>query len=73
MRAKALPLLFVLAVSACRGPSATTETAAPNATSTGGVLYEGATLIAGDGSAPVERAAFTVQDGKSLRWGGKAS
>jgi imidazolonepropionase-like amidohydrolase len=69
MRAKALPLLFVLAVSACRGPSATTETAAPNATATGGVLYEGATLIAGDGSAPVERAAFTVQDGKVTQVG----
>ena len=69
MRAKALPLLFVLAVSACRGPSATTETAALNAIAAGGVLYEGATLIAGDGSAPVERAAFIVQDGKITQVG----
>ena len=33
------------------------------------MLYEGATLIAGDGSAPVERAAFTVQDGKVTQVG----
>ncbi|MGH9255497.1 MAG: amidohydrolase family protein [Vicinamibacterales bacterium] len=36
---------------------------------TGAVLYEGALLIAGDGSAPIANAAFLVQDGTITRVG----
>ena len=61
MRAYALLFGSVLTVSACGGPSTTTPaTAASQASAPGAVLYEGATLIAGDSSAPVERAAFVV-------------
>ncbi|MBI4886467.1 MAG: amidohydrolase family protein [Acidobacteria bacterium] len=35
----------------------------------GAVLYEGARLITGDGSAPIERAAFLVQNGRFVRVG----
>jgi len=37
------------------------------------VLYEGARLIVGDGSAPIERGAFVVQDGRILAMGRQAA
>jgi hypothetical protein len=37
----------------------------------GAVLYEGARVIVGDGSAPIEGGAFVVQNGASAPSGGK--
>jgi imidazolonepropionase-like amidohydrolase len=62
---------FLLALAACSqapepGAPAATETPArapAPAEPTTLVLYEGARLITGDGSAPIEQAAFTVDDG----------
>ena len=55
-RASRLFLLVTLGVSAC--------TAAPAPQAGGAVLYEGARLITGDGSSPIERSAFLVEDGR---------
>ena len=54
--ASGLFLLVTLGVSAC--------TAAPVPQATGAVLYEGARLITGDGSSPIERSAFLVEHGR---------
>ena len=48
---------------------ASVATAAQTARQTPTVLYEGARLIVGDGSAPIERAAFLVENGRFTRVG----
>ena len=50
--------IVVLVAAACAPEPAEDAQDGSNAT-----LYEGATLIAGDGSAPVENSAFLVEDG----------
>ena len=57
MHARFLLLLLVAAAA-----SACTTAQAPEAT--GAVLYEGARLITGDGSAPIEGSAFVVENGR---------
>jgi hypothetical protein len=52
-----LALLGVLAISAC-GP------APEPATTTDAVVFEGARLIVGDGSTPIENATFVVEGGQ---------
>ncbi|MDA1185690.1 MAG: hypothetical protein O2930_13725, partial [Acidobacteria bacterium] len=54
-----LLLLAAAAVSAC-----TAAPAPPTPDVPGAVLYEGARLITGDGSAPIERSAFLVENGR---------
>jgi imidazolonepropionase-like amidohydrolase len=56
-----LSLLVAAAVSA--------STAAQGVRPAGPVLYEGARLITGDGSTPIERSAFLVQNGRVTRVG----
>ncbi len=51
--------LALLTLAAC-GKAPEQEAAAPAT----GILYEGARLIVGDGSAPIENAAFIVDEGK---------
>jgi imidazolonepropionase-like amidohydrolase len=58
----ALSLAAYVLASAARG-------APQQASASGAVLYEGALLIRGDGSAPVANAAFLVQDGAIARVG----
>ena len=60
-RVSRLFLLVTLGVSAC--------TAAPAPQATGAVLYEGARLITGDGSAPIELSAFLVENGRFTQVG----
>jgi imidazolonepropionase-like amidohydrolase len=55
-RASGLFLLVTFGVSA--------GTAAPVPQATGAVLYEGVRLITGDGSSPIERSAFLVENGR---------
>src|SRR5215813_5691436 len=45
----------------------------PQSTSNRAVLYEGARLIAGDGSAPIESSAILVENGLITRIGGKGT
>ncbi len=45
------------------------STAAQTPGAAGAVLYEGARLITGDGSPPIERSAFFVQNGRFIRVG----
>ena len=66
MRAYLVLAVCVIGLTACSG----TPTPAAGGTSAGApVLYEGARLIGGDGSAPIENAAFVVQNGKFVRIG----
>ncbi len=58
-----LPLLGLLAISAC-GPSAPEPV-----TTTDAVVFEGARLIVGDGSTPIENATFVVEDGQFVQVG----
>src|SRR3954452_15862528 len=57
-------LLFVLFLTGCS--KSTPEPGAP-------VLYEGARLITGDGSAPIEDSAFLVANGEFLKVGKRGS
>ena len=45
------------------------QDAAPDQRNSGALLFEGATLIAGDGSVPVERSALVVEHGRLIRVG----
>lgn len=58
---------LVIFAGACSMQPAETQTSA----STAVVLYEGARLIAGDGSAPIESSAFLVEDSTITRVGSK--
>ena len=65
-----VPFALIVAVSvglAACGPAAEQEQPPPAPVST--VVYEGARLIVGDGSAPIENSAFTVDDGRFLEVG----
>jgi imidazolonepropionase-like amidohydrolase len=57
-------LLLSLALASAALACGTTAQAPPQSSS---VLYEGARLITGDGSAPIERSAILVQDGRFAR------
>jgi imidazolonepropionase-like amidohydrolase len=57
--------LALVSVCVCASPG----TAARQGTTTGAVVYEGARLVPGDGSAPVQDSAFVVQDGAIVRVG----
>jgi imidazolonepropionase-like amidohydrolase len=57
--------VLLVVVGACVSPAPT-----PPARTTGGaVLFEGARLIVGDGTDPIERSAFIVSDGSIVRVG----
>ncbi len=58
-----LPLLGLLTISAC-APSAPEL-----ATTTDAVVFEGARLIVGDGSTPIENATFVVEGGQFVQVG----
>lgn len=58
-RILALATVSLLALCACSSPASETDA----------VLYEGARLIVGDGGAPIENAAFVVEDGHFLQVG----
>ncbi len=65
-----VPFALIVAVSvglAACGPAAEQEQPPPAPVST--VVYEGARLIVGDGSAPIENSAFTVDDGRFVEVG----
>lgn len=65
-----VPFALIVAVSvglAACGPAAEQELPPPAPVST--VVYEGARLIVGDGSAPIENSAFTVDDGRFVEVG----
>ena len=65
-----VPFALIVAVSvglAACGPAAEQEQPPPVPVST--VVYEGARLIVGDGSAPIENSAFTVDDGRFVEVG----
>src|SRR5437016_14068321 len=47
--------------------------AAPQSTGTAAVLYDGARLILGDGSAPIDSGAFVVQNGRITAIGRRGS
>ena len=58
---RAMAIVGLLQAAACGGPP-TVQAPAPGAA--GVTVYEGARLITGDGSAPIEDAIFVVQDGR---------
>ena len=58
-----LPLLGLLTISACDPPAPET------ATTTDAVVFEGARLIVGDGSTPIENATFVVEGGQFVQVG----
>jgi len=59
--------LLLIAAAICSFPLAAQQTAA----SSGAVLFEGARLIVGDGSPPIENSAFIIENGKFTRVGRK--
>jgi imidazolonepropionase-like amidohydrolase len=59
--------LFLLAVLACSSPMVAQQDASEG----GAMLFEGARLIIGDGTPPVENSAFIVENGKFTRVGRK--
>jgi imidazolonepropionase-like amidohydrolase len=62
--------LLVLAMCLLGGPACSSSTPAPPAESAVSVtVFEGARLIVGDGSDPIERSAFIVQDRSFVRVG----
>jgi len=64
-----LLVVFILStVAACSSPAPTAEQQAATATAT---LFEGARLITGDGSAPIEDAAFLIESDTITRVGKK--
>jgi imidazolonepropionase-like amidohydrolase len=65
MRVVSKAFLFLFVVVACSWPSAATAQTAR------AVLYEGARLIRGDGSAAIENSAFLVENGKFTQVGRK--
>jgi imidazolonepropionase-like amidohydrolase len=69
--ASAASLLTLLALSACGQSEQTSETAAEtiDATPVTVVLYEGATLIVGDGSDPIENSVFVVDGNRFVAVG----
>ena len=58
-----LPLLGLLAISACGPP------APEPATTTDAIVFEGARLIVGDGSTPIENATIVVEGGQFVQVG----
>ena len=59
--------LLLIAAAICSSPLAAQQTAAGS----GAVLLEGARLIVGDGSPPIENSAFIIENGKFTRVGRK--
>ena len=64
---------FVLYLAVYVLASLEAKAAQQQAAASGATLYEGALLIAGDGSAPVANAAFLVQDGTIVRVGARGA
>jgi len=62
MRSSPLLITLLLGAACVNGAAQTTQPATA-------VLYEGARLITGDGSAPIERSAFLVENGRFTRVG----
>src|SRR5688500_15236536 len=60
MRSSTALIVLLVGVASVNGAAQTTQPA---------VLYEGARLITGDGSAPIERSAFLVESGRFTRVG----
>ena len=62
---RATVVVLLLWSTACSGPSIAPPStpAAPDVT-----VFEGARLIVGDGSAPIQNGAFVVEGGVSFRW-----
>ena len=63
-----LSLLAVLTAAACSSP---TPAAEQRATASNATLFEGARLITGDGSAPIEDSAFLIESDRITRVGKK--
>src|ERR1700722_677695 len=59
-------LCCLLLTAACSRPAATPSVETPTA-----MLFEGATLITGDGSAPVENSAFLIENARIASVGHK--
>ena len=69
MRPDQVALGFLIAVAVCSNPTASSQQTA--GTSQTSMLFEGARLIVGDATAPIENSAFTVESGKIGRVGRK--
>jgi imidazolonepropionase-like amidohydrolase len=64
----AAAIVALLLSAACSGP---TTDQAPSPAAENVTVFEGARVIAGDGSAPIEDAVFVVEDGRFVRVGGR--
>ena len=73
MPRQAILLACLVGAAACSGPAPSAQTAPATATpaASGAVLFEGARLIVGDASAPIENSAFVVEGDKIVRVGRK--